>query len=212
MPVDVGVVAEELVRVPERDDHLSKCRHDALLVGDEVLAAQHRAAEQEPAHGVGSVVGEHLLGVRIVAQPLAHLLPVVAEDDPVNNAVAERRLIEQDGGQHVQVVEPRARLTHVLDDEIGGEMGEEPLFLLEGIVHLRVRHRAGLEPAVEHLLDATHGGPPARVVRVGTGETIDVGTVKVGRTHAEVTLDVVERAVDIDAREGGVVALPHRDG
>ncbi len=59
---------------------------DPLLVDDQVAAAQHRRRHEEPAHGVGPVGLEHLLRIGVVAQPLGHLLAVVAEHDAVRHA------------------------------------------------------------------------------------------------------------------------------
>ena len=95
---------------------------EALLLGDEVAAAQHGRGEQVPAHGVGPVLGEHGLGVGVVAQPLGHLQAVVAEHDAVGDAGLERRPVEQGRGQDVQGVEPAPRLADVLHDEVAGEV------------------------------------------------------------------------------------------
>ena len=119
--------------------------------------------------------------VRVVAPRLGHLLPVVAEHDAVRHAGAERRPVEQRGGQHVQRVEPAAGLPVVLDDEVARVVVLEPLAVLERVVHLGVRHRAGLEPAVQHLRHPAHGRAPGRVVRVRPGQLVDVRPVQVVR-------------------------------
>ena len=54
-------------------------------------------------------------------------------------------------------VEPTARLTDVLDDEVGGVVGVKPFAVLERVVNLRERHRPGVKPHVENIRDATHG-------------------------------------------------------
>ena len=124
---------------------------------------------------------------------------------------AERRPVEQRRGQHVQRVEPAAGLAVVLDDEVARVVVLEPLGVLERVVHLRERHGARLEPAVQHLRHPAHRRATGRVVRVGPGEVVDEGPVQVGGPHAEVALQLVERAVDVRARVGRVVAHPHRD-
>src|SRR3712207_8823481 len=48
--------------------------------------------------------------VGVVAQALGHLAAVLAEQDAVADAVAERRPVEQRRGQHVHGVEPAAGL------------------------------------------------------------------------------------------------------
>ena len=102
------------------------------------------------------------------------------------DAVAERRPVEQRGGQHVHGVEPAAGLPDVLDDEVARVVVLEPLAVLERVVHLGERHRAGLEPAVQHLRHPAHGRPPGRVVRVGPGQLVDVRPVQVGDLDPEV--------------------------
>ena len=60
---------------------------------------------------------------------------------------------------------PAARLVDALRHEVGRERVLELPPVLERIVRLRVRHRAGLEPAVEHLRDAAQrrlARPPRR--------------------------------------------------
>ena len=206
-----GVERQERVGVPERQQHLADAFADALLGDDQVAAAQDWRGHQEPAHGVGAVAVEHLGDVGIVAQRLAHLLPVVAEHDAVRHAGAERRAIEQRGGQHVQRVEPAAGLPDVFDDEVARVVAVEPVDVLKRVVHLGIRHRPRVEPHVEHIGDAPHRRAPGRVVGIGPGQFVDVGPVQVGRADAEVTLQIVEAAVDVDARIGRIVGHPHRN-
>ena len=92
-----------------------------------------------------------------------------------------------------------------------GKCGVEPVDVLERVVHLGVRHRPGVEPDVEDILDPPHGRLPGRVVGIGPGEFVDVGPVQVVRAHPEVALEFVEAAVDVDARVRRVVGLPHRN-
>ena len=128
------------------------------------------------------------------------------------DAGGERRPVEQCRRQHVHQVEPAARLADVLDDEVTGEMSAlEPLLVLERVVHLRVGHRAGVEPDVEHVGDPAHGGTARRVVRVRARQVIDVGPVQIRDGGAEVGLQFGDRAVDVDPRVQRVVGLPDRD-
>ena len=205
------VQREERVGVPQRQQHLPDALADALLGDDQVAAAQDRRRHQEPAHGVGAVAVEHLGHVGVVAQRLAHLLPVVAQHDAVRHTGLEGRPVEQRSSQDVQRVEPAAGLTDVLDDEVAREMGVEPLLVLERIVHLRIRHRTRVEPHVEHVLDAPHGRLAGRIVGVRPGQLVDVGPVQIVRPHAEVALQLVEAAVDVDPRIRRIVGRPHRN-
>ena len=68
--VRVGVHGEEVPGVPDRVADQPDRLGEPLLLDDDVVAAQHRRAEQVPPHGVGPVGGEHLLGVGEVAQTL----------------------------------------------------------------------------------------------------------------------------------------------
>ena len=123
----------------------------------------------------------------------------------------ECRPVEQRGGQHVQCIEPAAGLADVLDDEIARVMAVEPLLVLERVVHLRVGHGTRVEPHVQDVGDAPHRAAAGGVVGVGPGQLVDVGPVQIGGPHAEVALQFVEAAVDVDARIGRVVRLPHRN-
>ena len=129
----------------------------------------------------------------------------------MGDAGAERGAIEERGRQNVQRVEPAARLTDVLDDEVARVVVLEPLLVLERVVHLREGHRAGLEPAVEHVGDATHRRLASRVVRVRARELINERTVEVRDLHAEVGLELSDGTVDVGARVGGIVRDPHGD-
>ena len=208
----VGVEGEERPRVPQRAQHLVGGVADPLLVHDEVGAAQDGRRQQEPPHGVGAVGVEHLERVDVVAQALRRLLAVGAEHDAVGHARLEGGPVEQGGGQHVQRVEPAARLGDVLHDEVARVVVLEPVGVLERVVHLGEGHRARLEPAVEHLRHAPHRRLAGGVVGVGPHEVVDGGTVEIGDGHPEVTLELGQAAVDVDARVVRVVALPHRDG
>ena len=56
----------------------------------------------------------------------------------------------------MQRVEPAAGLVDPLADEVGGEPLLEQVLVLEGVVVLRPRHRARVEPGVDHREDAPH--------------------------------------------------------
>src|SRR5690606_26757717 len=131
---------------------------------------------------------------------------------PVDQGGAERGPVEQGRGEDVQRVEQAAGLGGVLDDEVARVVVLEPLGVLERVVDLRERHGAGLEPAVEDLGDAAHGGGAGRIVGVRPGELVDAGPVEVGDLHAEVAFEFGQGAVDVHARVGRVVGDPHGDG
>ena len=205
------VQREEVVRVPHGQEHLADGVADRLLLHHQVAAAHDGARHEEPAHRVRAVLVEHLGHIRVVAQRLAHLQAVVAQDNAVGDARAERGTIEERSRQDVQRVEPSARLADVLDDEVARVVVLEPLLVFEGVVHLREGHRAGLEPTVENVGDAAHRRLTRRVVRVRACQGVDEGTVEVGDRHAEVRLQLRDGAVDVGARVCGVVRDPHGD-
>ena len=78
------------------------------------------------------VAVEDLETVRVVAQRLGHLQAVVTQDDAVGDARAEGGTVEERGRQDVQRVEPAARLTDVLDDEVARIVVLEPLLVSNG--------------------------------------------------------------------------------
>ena len=214
----IGIHRQEVPDVPQRQHRLADRVADPGLVHDQVAAAQDRRAHQEPAHRIGPVGVVHLAHIGVVAQRLAHLLPVLTQHDAVADDAGEGGTVEQGGGQHVHHVEPTAGLPDVLDDEVGRVVRVEPLGVVEGVVHLCEGHRPGVEPDVEDVAHPAHAGGAARIVGVGPGEVVDVGAVQVdlavliARQGAEGLLHLRQRPVDLDARVFGVVALPHRDG
>ena len=167
---------------------------------------------QHPAHRVRAVRVEHLVHVGVVAQALGHLAAVVAQQDAVAHAVAERRPVEQRRGQHVHGVEPAAGLPDVLDDEVAR------VVVLEPVACSRTGSAPGRTASTRTRTSSP--APPAP----GASSTCPVGSSGLGRvsssTHgrcrsvtvdAEVALQLVERAVDVDPRVVRVVGLPHRD-
>ena len=211
--VGVGVEGKEVPGVPDGlDDDAHRVAHLLVVCSDgQVAASYHRGRHQEPAQGVRADLLKDILGIGVVAQALAELLPAVSQDHPVTDAVLEGRPIKDRRRQYVHGVEPTAGLGEILDDEVRREVIVEPLLVLERVVDLREGHRTRLEPAVEHLRDAAHHALACRVVGVRAHEVVDVRSVQVRRTPSEISLDLVEAPVDVHARVGGIVALPDRD-
>ena len=111
----------------------------------------------------------------------------------------------------MQRIEPAARLTDVLDNEVARVVVFEPLLVLEGVVNLREGHRAGLKPAVEDVGNTAHRRLACRVVRVRASELINEGTVEVRDLHAEISFQLCNRAVNIGTRVLRVIRHPHGD-
>ena len=122
---------------------------------------------------------------------------------------AEGRAIKERGRKDVQRVEPAARLTDVLDDEVARVVVFEPLLVLKRVVNLREGHRTGLEPAVEDVGNTTHGRLARRIIRVRARELINEGTVEVRDLHAEISFQLCNRAVNIGTRVLRVIRYPH---
>ena len=205
-----AVELQERVRVPDWQERLAHAVADALLGDDEVAAAQDGAGHEEPAHRVRTVTVKDLVDVRVVALGLGHLQAVVAEHDAVGDDLLKRRAVEQRGGHHVLEVEPAASLAGVLHDEVGRLAGFKLLHVFKRVVVLGERHRAGLEPAVQHVRHAAHHGLARRIVRVGAHQLVDVRAVQRFGASAEVALELVEGAVHVDARVLRVVRHPRR--
>ena len=87
----------------------------------------------------------------------------------------------------------------------------EPVTILERIVHLGERHRAALEPAVEHLGNAAHHRAARRIVGVWSNQIVDSRAMQVGDLYSKVALHLGQAAVYVHARVFGIVALPYRN-
>ena len=157
-----------------------------------------------PADGVRAVVAQSIKRIDGIALGLAHLLTVLVLHVPQHDDIFVRRLVEDQRRYRQQRVEPPSRLIHRLRDELCGEMLLKKLPVLEGIVILRKRHRARVEPAVDDLRHALH-----RLAALGTldGHGIDIRPVQ---------LDIVRAVVRhgpqlLDAADGmlaSALALP----
>ena len=187
--VEVGVDGEERQRVPQgQQEGLGRLSHQAGRESGRLL----RVVDAEvPAQGVGAGLGEHLHRFDHVAEALRHLAAVLVVDVAEDDAVAVGRAVEQQAAENVQGVEPAPGLVDRLGDEVRGEAGAECLAVLERVVVLREGHRAGVEPGVDHELDASHGA--------GTAES-GAGPVKVVVDEGPVGIEV--RAVVRVVRQG----------
>jgi hypothetical protein len=124
----------------------------------------------------------------------------VAEDEhgPV------RRAVEQQRRDRDQRVEPAARLVDRLADVVCREALLEQLLVLERRVVLGERHRARVEPDVDHLGHASHLGAALLAVE---RRVVDVGLVRVLERAARARLEIGEGA---DRSRVAVLAAPDR--
>ena len=146
-----------------------------------------------------------IIGRRVVAQALGHLLAVFGKHQPVDDDVAERRFVEQRRGQHHQRVEPAARLVEPFGDVFGGKALRENPLVLERVVQLRVGHGAGFEPAIQHLL---HTPVHACLAVHGEGERIHVFAVQVRHANSGEFFQLVQGTNAADV--AGFVVDPDR--
>ena len=95
----------------------------------------------------------------------------MTEDDDV----LVRRLVKEQRRDGDERIEPAARLIDGLGDEVRREAALEDLLVLERIVPLCKRHRAGIEPAVDDLGHAVH-----LLAALGAADRhgVDVGTMQ----------------------------------
>ena len=101
------------------------------------------------AHGI-----EHVVGIDDIAERLRHLLAVLIDDMAQADDILVRDAVGDHRRDRMQRIEPAARLVDCLTDEVRREAALEDVTILERIVPLRIRHRAGIEPAIDDFLDA----------------------------------------------------------
>ena len=140
-----------------------------------------------------------------VAERLRHLLALGIGDVPEAEHGAVRRAVEQQRRDGDQGVEPAARLVDRLADVVGRERRAEALLVLERRVALGERHRARVEPDVDHLGHAAHlARRSPRTARCARRRTGRCGSVS---SRPERALDLGERAERLDV---AVLAAPDR--
>jgi len=137
--------------------------------------------------------------VCVVLEALRHLPAVLCEHEAVHNQVLEGRAIEERRREDEQRVKPASGLINALCNEVGrevalknlteGELIENlkrgirhatNLFVLEGVVELRVGHRAALEPTIKDLGDAAKRRIAGNATR--KSDVVDLVAVKIGDT------------------------------
>ena len=189
--IDRRVRHQELECVIPRQQRAARHVLDAGVQEQLFLAAHQTRVDQIQAQRIGAVDLHQFVRRRVVAQPLRHLAAVAGDDHAVDDRVAERRFFEKRRRQHGQRIEPAARLIEALGDELCRETSVENALILERIVQLRVRHRAGLEPAIQHFFDAAIRPFLAGHVE---GQRIDELAMQVRQALSGITLELVERA------------------
>ena len=178
--INIGVEHVERVSIPQRAHKLSLALPHRLAV--KPLRQPGGAAHVEiPADGVRSVGGKGVERIHRISLGFAHLLAVLILHVAHDDYVLKGRLVEDQGGDGKQGVEPASGLVHRLGDKICRELGFKQLLVLKGIVMLGKGHGAGIKPAVDYLRNTVH---LLAAHRAGDGHLIDVGTVKLDVVRA----------------------------
>ena len=216
-----GIHREKAVRVLERVQEPPHRLGDRLEVEPLRQPDLARREQVEP-RGVGAVLVDHLPRVDHVPLRLRHLLALGVQDQLVDDHVLVRRPVEHRRRDGQERVKPATGLVDPFADVIRDRVRLELLGVLERIVPLCHRHRARVEPGIDHLGGALHrataGTRPAprideRLVRVEAGGALLPGRLLqrlVAPDHGDVLLVLVahpdrERCTPIPVtREGPV--------
>src|SRR5690606_27361974 len=175
--VEPGVQHEEAVRIPERIDKGTRNVRNNVY-RDTLLDIRRDTRREVPAQGIGADGIEHVVRVDDVADRFRHFLAVLVHDVAQANTVFVRDLIGYEGRYRVQRVEPATGLVDCLADVIRREMLRELLLVLERVMPLRVRHGAGVEPAIDDLRNPPPRLPVLLETDVVHGRTMQVQLVE----------------------------------
>ena len=168
---------------------------DVLLVEQHVLA-QRRAAHGAEAQGVGAVLGDEFERVGRIAQALAHLAAQLVADDAGEIDVAERQVAHELVARHDHARDPEE------DDVRPGDQVGRGVELLQRVRLLRPAHRGkrpepGAEPGVEH-------------VGVLAPNSLASGRRRRHRTSDDVGVSAPSRPSGVSRAFGLGLPIPHR--
>ena len=195
----------EVTSVPIRKEKLLICVLNSRLIKEKVSDKHRLCLIQIKSECVSSVLLHKLHRVGVILRGLRELLSVLGKYSSVNYAVAECGLIKESDGKNVQVVEPAADLSRVLNNKVTGEMLLEPLLVLKGIMLLRKRHASALEPAVKNLWNSLHSATTALTSK---GDLINKLSVKIIKANTARVVDILNASEnDLLA---ALVTLPYR--
>mmetsp|Transcript_11764 Transcript_11764/g.30959 ORF Transcript_11764/g.30959 Transcript_11764/m.30959 type:complete len:724 (-) Transcript_11764:1012-3183(-) len=203
----VARLHQEAVRVVPRQEDVLEHLPDAILAEGQVLGAHDGRIDQVEPQRVGAVPVEDQIRLGVVLEALGHLAAVLRLHQAVADEVLEGRLVKESRREHHERVEPAARLVDALGDEIGREGRLELLLVLKGVVLLRVRHRAALEPAVEDLVDALELAAALGRLEL---DVVDRLAVQVGDLLTRKLLELFDGPNHLELL--AVIRDPHRDG
>ena len=156
--IQVCISHKELETVPDGEQNGTHDLFDAVFGELEVFRTDDLGFEEEEAERIGTVAVDHIHGVGIVFQALAHLLSVFRENHAVDDDMEGGGLVKEGGGKNREGVEPAAGLVLTFRDEVGGEHTFKMFLVHEGIMLLGVGHGAAFKPAVQHFRHALEDG------------------------------------------------------
>mmetsp|Transcript_55937 Transcript_55937/g.93175 ORF Transcript_55937/g.93175 Transcript_55937/m.93175 type:complete len:285 (-) Transcript_55937:1383-2237(-) len=151
------ILHQEIVRIVPRRQHLGHRALHILLRKLQLFRANHGRLTQINAQRIRAIRVKDFLGRRIILLALRHLGAILRQHHSIHNQVSPRWRIKQRRRQNEQRIKPSARLIQAFRDEIGGEAFEELVLATlprKRVMALSVRHRARLEPAIEHFVHA----------------------------------------------------------
>ena len=150
--IHIRIEGEEAISVIERSEELTTHFIDTFWIKLEVLP-RAGVGKHIPAHGIGSVGIECTKRIDGIAETFRHLIAVLIEHESVGDDVFVCHSAFDHRVDSMKGKEPSACLVHTFGDEVGGA---RCVCVLEGIVILCVRHRAGVEPYIDEIEFALH--------------------------------------------------------
>ncbi len=138
---------------------------DVFVEEGEVFTGKDGTRKKEETEGVGRVLIHEFVGVGEVAKGFAHFATVVASERAGSDDIlvgilvtllgfiAESTNLGESSIDGMNIVEPSTNLADIFNNEVGGVVMFEFLFVFERVVELGKRHRAGFKPTIKNLVD-----------------------------------------------------------
>ena len=202
--VDPGIGCQKGQGIPERKQQGPGCFHQSLFGKTKVFTTNSRAVEHVKPNRVGSILIQHLCRIGVVLEPLAHLLPVFSQDQPVDDTVVKCGFVKKSLGDDHEGVKPAPGLVQSFADEVGREICLKNFLVFKWIMLLPIGHRARLKPAVEHLRH-----PPVGLSLVFNHQLVNMLFMKVRDLGPGCVLEFFHAA---EAKGVSILTFPDRQG